>query len=94
MFRVFLGNTRPLPLSPYKHMCADVNKGGSYEAFIPEEQCRRWIAPQVDASPYSDLWQAPTEATLPAHRIPDSQGGSNETARSAPWKTPAVKPIP
>ena len=60
---------------------------------LEERQKRRWIGPHVEVSPKSERRQAPTLASGPAQRIPESHGGVIVGEESAFWKKPVVKPM-
>ena len=58
-----------------------------------ERQTRRCVGPQVDVSPNSERRQAPTLASLPLQRTPDSHGGGIDGEGSASRKKPVEKPM-
>ena len=59
-----------------------------------ERQRTRWVGPQVTVSPNSERRQAPTLASAPLQRMPDSHGGEMVGDGSASSKVPVVKPMP
>ena len=58
-----------------------------------ERQKRRCIGPQVDARPNPERRQAPTLASVPLQRMPDSHGGGIDGEGSASRKKPVEKPM-
>ena len=51
------------------------------------------MEPQEEVSPKTDLRQAPTSASCPAHEMPDSQGGKTSAVGTSSWRNPVTKPI-
>lgn len=64
-----------------------------HEISLEVTQTRRFVNPQVDVSPNSDVGHVLIAMSAFPQRMPESHGGSLDDPGSASWKAPVTNPM-